>query len=158
MKQEIVYKRSRKDIIMYLLLCMIALLGCVYAIVSNATAIGTIGLVAFAIIFVYLIVRLFNPNEILRIDLNGIKTKYTKGEYINWNDIEEIYMDMDTYKNTPVNVISINLKKHENDKKIKFSKAKIRVRGDYNVNLQYSTGNINDALKEIKKFYKKNIK
>ena len=159
MEKEIIYKRSRKDITMYLLLSIIGFLGSIYAFQVNSLVIGTIGLSIFGISNIYLIYRLICPNEILRVDKSGIKTKYTRGEYISWDKIDEIYIDMDSYKDRPVDVIAIKLKANENDKKnIRFTKPKTKVRGDYNVNLQYSDGNIEDALKEIREFYRNYIK
>ena len=40
MEKEIVYKRSRRDIIMYLLLVIIADLGCAYMILCNSYILG----------------------------------------------------------------------------------------------------------------------
>lgn len=159
MEKEIVYKRSRRDITMYLLLSLIADLGCIYAIQVNSTVVGFTGLIIFGICTIYLTVRLIIPNTILVANDEGIKTKYTKGKYIPWDNISEIYIDMDSYKDKPVNVIAINTRKEdEPQKSIKFPNPKNKVRGDHNVNLQYSDGNVEEALKEIKKFYKVNIK
>ena len=103
--------------------------------------------------------RLISPDVLLQVNKKGIKTKYTKGEYLSWNDISEIYIDNDEYKDRPVDVIAIKIKKEdEKGKSIKFPKVKYKVRGDYNVNLQYSNGNLEVAYNEIKEFYKNNIK
>ena len=40
MEKEILYKRSRRDIIMYLLLVIIADLGCAYMILCNSYILG----------------------------------------------------------------------------------------------------------------------
>ena len=77
---------------------------------------------------------------------------------ISTND-KKIYIDNDEYKDRPVDVIAIKIKKEdEKGKSIKFPKVKYKVRGDYNVNLQYSNGNLEVAYNEIKEFYKNNIK
>ncbi|MEG0857549.1 MAG: STM3941 family protein [Terrisporobacter sp.] len=159
MEKEIVYKRSRRDIVMYLLLAIMADLGCMYAIQSNSVILGSIGIIIFGVSTLYLFVRLIVPNAILTVNSQGIMTKYTKGQYIDWNDIYEIYIDMDTYKNKPVNVLAIKLRNEEEPKKnIKFSKPKSQVRGDHNINLQYSDGSLEEAIKEIREFYRKNIR
>ena len=142
MDKEIIYKRSRKDIAIYLILSIIGDLGAIYAIQVNSLIVGLIGLIAFGCYTIYLIVRLISPDVLLQVNKKGIKTKYTKGEYLSWNDISEIYIDNDEYK----------------DRSIKFPKVKYKVRGDYNVNLQYSNGNLEVAYNEIKEFYKNNIK
>lgn len=159
MEKEIIYKRSRRDVTMYLLLSIIADLGCTYAIQVNSVVIGIIGLIIFGCCTIYLIFRLIIPNTILEVNKKGIKTKYTKGKYISWDDITEIYIDKDSYKDRPVDVIAIKLRKEgEVNKNIKFPKPKKKVRGDYNVNLQYSNGNTENAIKEIREFYRNNIK
>ena len=135
MDKEIIYKRSRKDIAIYLILSIIGDLGAIYAIQVNSLIVGLIGLIAFGCYTIYLIVRLISPDVLLQVNKKGIKTKYTKGEYLSWNDISEIYIDND-----------------------EFPKVKYKVRGDYNVNLQYSNGNLEVAYNEIKEFYKNNIK
>ena len=158
MDKEIIYKRSRRDIVMYLLLAVIADFGCIYAIQSNSVIIGLIGLVIFGACTIYLLFRLIVPNALLTVNKKGIKTKYTKGEFIPWADIAEIYINNDSYKDRPVDVLAIKLKNEKDEnKKIKFPKAK-SVRGDYNLNLQYSDGKLEDAIKEIKDYYMKNIK
>ncbi len=159
MEKEIIYKRSRRDIIMYLLLCLMGDLGAIYAMQVNSIILGIIGLIVFGGYTIYLLIRLILPNVILEVNKNGIKTKYTKGEYLSWNEIGEIYIDNDEYKERPVDVIAIKMKKEgEENKKIKFPKPRRKVRGDYNVNLQYSNGNLQDAYKEIREFYKNYIK
>lgn len=159
MDKEIIYKRSRKDIAIYLILSIIGDLGAIYAIRVNSLIVGLIGLIAFGCYTIYLIVRLISPDVLLQVNKKGIKTKYTKGGYLSWNDISEIYIDNDEYKDRPVDVIAIKIKKEdEKGKSIKFPKVKYKVRGDYNVNLQYSNGNLEVAYNEIKEFYKNNIK
>ena len=111
MKKEIIYRRSRRDIIMYILLSLMGDLGSIYAIQVNSVAIGMIGLVGFGSYTIYLIIRLISPNVILEVNESGIKTQYTKGEYLSWNEIGEIYIDNDEYKEKPVNVIAIKMKK-----------------------------------------------
>ena len=158
MKKEIIYRRSRRDIIMYILLSLMGDLGSIYAIQVNSVAIGMIGLVGFGSYTIYLIIRLISPNVILEVNESGIKTQYTKGEYLSWNEIGEIYIDNDEYKEKPVNVIAIKMKKEgEENRKIRFPKPRNKVRGDYNVNLQYSDGNLEQAYKEIREFYKNYI-
>ena len=159
MDKEIIYKRSRKDIAIYLILSIIGDLGAIYAIQVNSLIVVLIVLIAFGCYTIYLIVRLISPDVLLQVNKKGIKTKYTKGEYLSWNDISEIYIDNDEYKDRPVDVIAIKIKKEdEKGKSIKFPKVKYKVRGDYNVNLQYSNGNLEVAYNEIKEFYKNNIK
>ena len=99
------------------------------------------------------------PNTILTVNKEGIRTKYTKGKFISWNEIAEIYIDKDSYKDRPVDVLAIKLRKEgEEVKNIKFPQPKTKIRGDYNVNLQYSNGKLEDAYKEIRDFYRHNIK
>ena len=134
-------------------------LGSIYAIQLNSVAVGLIGMVIFGVTTIYLIFRLIVPNTLLIVNKLGIKTKYTNGEFISWEKISEIYIDKDSYKDRPVDVLAIKLKDEKNkDRKIKFPKPKHKIRGDYNLNLQYSDGNIDDAIKEIKNFYMQNIK
>lgn len=159
MEKEIIYRRSRKDIMMYLLLAIIADLGCAYMILCDSYILGLISLLVFGISTLYLIKLLIIPNAIIIVNKEGIKTKYTNNKFISWSEISEIYINKDFYKDRPVDVLSIKLKKEENEvKNIKFSQPKTKVRGDYNVNLQYSDGKLEDAYKEIKNFYRNNIK
>lgn len=159
MEKEIIYRRSRKDIMMYLLLAIIADLGCAYMILCDSYILGLISLLVFGISTLYLIKLLIIPNAIIIVNKEGIKTKYTNNKFISWSEISEIYINKDSYKDRPVDVLSIKLKKEENEvKNIKFSQPKTKVRGDYNVNLQYSDGKLEDAYKEIKNFYRNNIK
>ena len=159
MEKEIIYKRSRKDIMMYLLLAIIADLGCSYMILCDSYILGLISSLVFGISTLYLIKLLIIPNAIIIVNKEGIKTKYTNNKFISWSEISEIYINKDFYKDRPVDVLSIKLKKEENEvKNIKFSQPKTKVRGDYNVNLQYSDGKLEDAYKDIKNFYRKNIK
>lgn len=159
MEKEIIYRRSRKDIMMYLLLAIIADLGCAYMILCDSYILGLISLLVFGISTLYLIKLLIIPNAIIIVNKEGIKTKYTNNKFISWSEISEIYINKDSYKDRPVDVLSIKLKKEENEvKNIKFSQLKTKVRGDYNVNLQYSDGKLEDAYKEIKNFYRNNIK
>lgn len=159
MDKEIIYKRSRMDILVYLLLCLIGDMGFIYAIGANSLLLGLMGVIVFGGYTIYLIIRLISPNILLQVNKNGIKTKYTKGEYLLWDDISEIYIDNDQYKNQAVDVIAIKMRKeNEKNKNIKFSNPKVKVRGDYNINLKYSNGKLEDAYKEIKNFYKNYIK
>jgi len=159
MEKEIVYKRSRKDILMYLLLVIIADLGCAYMILCGSYILGIISLIIFGVATLYSIKLLIIPNAILTVNKEGIKTKYTKGKYITWNEISEIYIDKDSYKDRPVDVLAIKLKKEGQEvKNIKFPQPKNKVRGDYNVNLQYSDGKLEDAYTQIRDFYRNNIK
>ena len=98
MKKEIIYRRSRRDIIMYILLSLMGDLGSIYAIQVNSVAIGIIGLVGFGSYTIYLIIRLISPNVILEVNESGIKTQYAKGEYLSWNEIGEIYIDNDSIR------------------------------------------------------------
>lgn len=159
MEKEIIYRRSRKDIMMYLLLAIIADLGCTYMMLCDSYILGLISLLVFGISTLYLIKLLIIPNAIIIVNKEGIKTKYTNNKFISWSEISEIYINKDSYKDRPVDVLSIKLKKEENEvKNIKFSQPKTKVRGDYNVNLQYSDGKLEDAYKEIRNFYRNNIK
>lgn len=159
MEGEIVYKRSRRDIIMYLLLIIIADLGAAYMMASNFYILGLICIIVFLAITLYHIKLLIVPNRVLTISKEGIKTKYTRGDFISWDEISEIYIDKDSYKDKPVDVIAIKLRKEgEEVKNIKFPQPKTKIRGDYNINLQYSDGKIEDAYKNIRDFYRKNIK
>ena len=159
MENEIVYKRSRKDIIMYLLLIIIVDLGCAYMIVSNSYILGSICSAIFGVVTLYFIKLLIVPNAILTVNKEGIKTKYTKGKFISWDEISEIYIDKDSYKDRPVDVLAIKLKKDgESVKNIKFPQPKTKIRGDYNINLQYSDGKLEDAYKEVRDFYRNNIR
>lgn len=159
MEKEIIYRRSRKDIMMYLLLAIIADLGCAYMILCDSYILGLISLLVFGISTLYLIKLLIIPNAIIIVNKEGIKTKYTNNKFISWSEISEIYINKDSYKDRPVDVLSIKLKKEENEvKNIKFPQPKTKVRGDYNVNLQYSDGKLEDAYKEIRNFYRNNIK
>lgn len=159
MEKEIVYRRSRKDVLMYLLLVIIVDLGCAYMMLSGSYILGIICLVIFGGVTLYLIKSLIIPNAILNVNKVGIKTKYTKGKYISWNEISEIYIDKDSYKDKPVDVLAIKLKKEgEEVRNIKFPQPKTKVRGDYNVNLQYSNGKLEDAYKQIRDFYRSDIK
>lgn len=159
MEKEIVYKRSRRDIMMYLLLAIIADLGSAYMMLCNAYILGVVCSIIFGIATLYLIKLLIVPNAILTVNNEGIKTKYTNGAFIHWNEIAEIYIDKDSYKDRPVDVLAIKLRKEgDSVKNIKFPQPKTKVRGDYNVNLQYSNGKLEDAYKEIRDFYRNNIK
>jgi len=159
MEKEIVYKRSRRDILMYLLLVIIVDLGCAYMMLCSSYILGIICLVIFGAITLYLIKSLIVPNAILTVNKEGIKTKYTKGKYISWDEISEIYIDKDSYKDRPVDVLAIKLKKEDEEvKNIKFPQPKTKVRGDHNVNLQYSDGKLEDAYTQIRDFYRNNIK
>ena len=159
MEKEIVYRRSRKDILIYLLLVIIADLGCAYMMLCSSYILGIISLIVFGGATLYLIKLLIIPNVIITVNKEGIKTKYTKGKYISWNEISEIYIDKDSYKDRPVDVLSIKLKQEgEEVKDIKFPQPKNKVRGDYNVNLQYSDGKLEDAYTQIRDFYRNNIK
>lgn len=159
MEKEIIYRRSRKDIMMYLLLAIIADLGCAYMILCDSYILGLISSLVFGISTLYLIKLLIIPNAIIIVNKEGIKTKYTNNKFISWGEISEIYINKDSYKDRQVDVLSIKLKKEEDEvKNIKFSQPKAKVRGDYNVNLQYSDGKLEDAYKEIKNFYRNNIK
>lgn len=159
MEKEIVYKRSRRDIMMYVLLLIIADLGCAYMILSNAYMLGLISSVIFGVATLYFIKLLIVPSAILTINKEGIKTKYTKGKFISWDEISEIYIDKDSYKDRPVDVLAIKLRKEgEEAKNIKFPQPKTKIRGDYNVNLQYSDGKLEDAYKEVRDFYRRNIR
>lgn len=159
MEKEIIYKRSRRDIMMYLLLVIIADLGCAYMMLCNSYILGIACAIIFGIATLYLIKLLIVPNTILTVNKEGIKTKYTKGKFIPWNEIAEIYIDKDSYKDRPVDVLAIKLRKEgDKVKNIKFPKPKTKIRGDYNVNLQYSNGKLEGAYKEIRDFYRNNIK
>lgn len=159
MAKEIVYKRSRRDIMMYLLLVIIADLGCAYMIVSSSYILGLVFGVIFGGLTLYLIKLLIVPNAILIVNEEGIKTKYTKRKFISWNEIAEIYIDKDSYKDRPVDVLAIKVRQEgENIKNIKFPQPKTKVRGDYNINLQYSNGKLEDAYREVRDFYRNNIK
>lgn len=159
MEKEIIYKRSRRDIVMYLLLLIIVDLGAVYMILSNSYILGLICAVVFGIITIYHIKLLIVPTNLLIVNKEGIKTKYTKGKFISWEEIGEIYIDNDTYKNRPVDVIAIKLRKEEDKfKNIKFPQPRKKASGDYNINLQFSDSKLEDAYKEIREFYRKYIK
>lgn len=159
MEKEIVYKRSRRDIMMYLLLTIIVDLGCAYMILSGSYILGLICTVIFGGVTLYLIKLLIVPNAILTVNREGIKTKHTKGKFITWKEISEIYIDKDSYKDRPVDILAIKLRKEGKEvKNIKFPQPRVQVRGDYNVNLQYSDGKLEDVYKEVRDFYRNNIR
>lgn len=157
-ESEIVYKRSRKNILIYLFLVIICDLGCGYMILCGADILGIICTVIFLAATIYTIKLLIVPTVILTVNEDGIKTKYTEGKFVHWDDIAEIYIDHDSYKDRGVDVISIKLREEGQEvKKIKFPQPKTKVRGDYNMNLQYCDIKLEDAYEEIKSFYRNNI-
>lgn len=78
---------SRRDVVMYLIFVLMLDLGCAYAMQVNSFLIGIISSIIFGAMTLYIIFRPFIPNTILEINTKGIKTKYTKREYIPWDDI-----------------------------------------------------------------------